>query len=69
MTQRTFQPTLPTFASVVQIRASSGKFTGWVDLHSIRSPHKADHLPLGQNFSTAHAGPLGHVFYTLNRFL
>jgi hypothetical protein len=69
MTQSTFQAALPTFTPVVQIGASSGKFTGWVDLHSIRSPHKADHLPLGQYFSTAHAGPLGHVFYTLNRFL
>jgi hypothetical protein len=69
MTQRTFQATLPTFTPVVQIGASSGEFTGWVDLHTIRSPHKADHLPLGQNLSAAHAGPLGHVLYTLNRFL
>jgi hypothetical protein len=69
MTQRTLQATLPTFTPVVQIGSSPGEFAGWVDLHSIRGSHKANHFPLGQNFSASHAGPLGYVFYTLNSFL
>ena len=69
MTERTFQATFPTFTPVVQIGSSPGQFAGWVDLHSIRRPYKSNHLPLGQNFTTAHACPLRHVLHPLNRFL
>ena len=69
MTKCTFQATFPTFTPVVQIGSSPGQFTGWVDLHSIRRPDNTNHLPLGQNFTTAHACPLRHVLYSLNRFL
>src|ERR1043165_2845896 len=55
MTKRTFQAALPTFTPVVQIGASTGKFTGWVDLHSASSSNKPNHLPFGQNFPAAHA--------------
>jgi hypothetical protein len=69
MTKRTFQAKFPAFTPVVQIGASPGEFAGWVYLHSIRGSHKTNHLPFGQNFSTAHARPLGYMFYTLNSFL
>jgi hypothetical protein len=69
MTERTFQSTLPAFTPVVQIGSPPRQFTGWVYLHSIRSPYNTNHLPLGQNFTTAHACPLRHVLYSLNRFL
>jgi hypothetical protein len=67
--QGAFQTTFPALTPVMQIRPSSGKFTGWVYLHSISGSHNPNHLPLGQNFTAAHAGPLGYMFYTLNRFL
>jgi len=69
MTQRAFQAALPAFTPVVQIGSPPRQFSGWVYLHSIRSPHNTNHLSLGQNFSAAHARPLRHMFYALNRFL
>src|SRR5215216_4081558 len=69
MTKRAFQAMFPTFTPVVQIGPSPGQFPGWIDLHSSRRPDNTDHLPLGQNFTTAHACPLRHVLDSLNRFL
>ena len=69
MRKSAFQATLPAFTAVMQIGSPSSQFAGWVYLHSICSPHNTDHLPFGQNVSTAHASPLGYMLYTLNRFL
>ena len=69
MTERAFQASLPALTPVVQIGSPSRQFAGWVDLHSRRRSYNTNHLPLGQNFTTAHACPLRHVLDSLNRFL
>jgi hypothetical protein len=69
MTKRAFQAALPAFSPIMQIGASPGEFPSWVYLHPIGRPHNTNHLPLGQDFSTAHACPLRYMFHTLNRFL
>jgi len=69
MCKRALQASLPALTAVVQIRSPSGKFAGRVDLHTSRRSHNTDHLSFGQYFTTTHTSPLGHMLYTLNRFL
>ncbi len=61
--------THPTIALIVQIGSPSGQFAGWVHLHSISRANDPHHLSFRQNFTASHAGSLGHMFYTLGRFL
>jgi hypothetical protein len=69
MTKRAFQTAFPAVTPIVQIGAPPGQFASWVYLHTIDGFHNTNHLALGQDFTTAHARPLGYMFYTLDRFL
>ena len=64
-----FKPRSQQSPPIVQVGSPPGQFAGWVHLHTIGSAHDANHLALGQHRTAAHAGPLGYMFHTLNRFL
>lgn len=69
MRQSSPHSTHPTITLVVQISASSGQFTSWVYSYPISRANDPHHFSFGQNFAASHAGSLGYVLYSLNRFL
>jgi hypothetical protein len=69
MRQSAFQAPFPAIAAVMQVGSPSSQFAGRVHPNSLGGSHNTDHLSLGQNFTTAHASPLGYMFHTLNGFL
>lgn len=52
----------------MQVGASSGPFSGWIDAHPFRRANNADHLPFGQDVPASHTGPLGYMLYAVDGF-
>ena len=63
-----FQALFPARTAVVQVRAASGQFSGWVHLHAFRAAHQAHQGALRQDSSAAHACALGNVLGLFCRF-
>ena len=69
MSQGTFHAAYPALMFIVQVGSSSSHFATRVHPHTIRRADDAHHLSFGQNFAASHAGPLGYMLHTLDRFL
>ena len=69
MRQSSPHSTHPAVTLVVQISAPSRQFTARIHPYPISRANDTHHLSFGQNFAATHASSLGHMFYTLDRFL
>jgi len=69
MRQSSLHSAYPAIALVVQISTPSRQFTTRIHPHPINRANDPHHLSFGQNFAATHTGSLGHMLYTLDRFL
>ncbi len=69
MGEGSFESAFPTVAILVNVRAATGKFSRWINLHTLGGADDSNQRSFCHHLTAAHTSALGNMFGSLDWFL